>query len=386
MTSSVRYISIGLFIVAAFLYWISLYLYVPTLPTYVQSKTENLALVGSILSMYGLWQAVIRLPLGIAADWWGRRKPFMLGGLALAGLGAWSMGMANTPSDLRVGRSITGLAAAAWVTMVVAFNSLFPASEAIRATAMLTFVNSSGRILATGSTGTLNIWGGYTLPFFLAVGVAGVGILFILPIKEEPRSRLTRSPGEIIRLITRHDVLVPSLLSAVSQYALWTTTFGFNPILAKQFGATDVVQSMLVTMNLVVAIMGNLSATLLVNRVGARRLVFFSFSMMVVGVGLTSAATSLSALFAAQFFIGLAHGINFPALMGLSIRYVADSERNTAMGLHQSVYAVGMFGGPWLSGILAQAMGLRSMLFMTALATLILGLLGASKLDVKTSS
>jgi predicted MFS family arabinose efflux permease len=108
--------------------------------------------------------------------------------------------------------------------------------------------------------------------------------------------------------------------------------------------------------------------------------------MMVVGVGLTSAATSLSALFVAQLFIGLAHGINFPALMGLSIRYVADSERNTAMGLHQSVYAVGMFGGPWLSGILAQVIGLRKMLFATALATLILGLLGSSKLDVKTPS
>jgi MFS family permease len=386
MTIRVRYINIGLFIAAAFLYWISLYLYVPTLPAYVQSKTDNLALVGSILSMYGLWQAVIRLPLGIAADWWGYRKPFILGGLALAGLGAWSMGTADTPSNLLVGRSITGLAAAAWVTMVAAFNSFFPVREAIRATAMLTFVNSSGRILATGSTGTLNIWGGYTLPFFLAVGVAGLGILFILPVKEEPHSRLTRTSGEIVRLITRHDVLLPSLLSAISQYALWTTTFGFNPILAKQLGGTDVVQSMLVTVNLIVSIMGNLSATLLVNRVGARRLVFFSFCMMVVGVGLTSAATSLSALFVAQLFIGLAHGINFPALMGLSIRYVADSERNTAMGLHQSVYAVGMFGGPWLSGILAQVIGLRKMLFATALATLILGLLGSSKLDVKTPS
>ena len=101
---------------------------------------------------------------------------------------------------------------------------------------------------------------------------------------------------------------------------------------------------------------------------------------MVIGVGLMSVATSLLALFAAQFFIGLAHGINFPTLMGLSIRFVADSERNTAMGLHQSVYAFGIFGGPWLSGILAQIMGLRWMLATTALGVLAMGLLGVSKL------
>ena len=66
--------------------------------------------------------------------------------------------------------------------------------------------------------------------------------------------------------------------------------------------------------------------------------------------------------------------------MGLSIRYVGDSERNTAMGLFQSVYALGKFGGPWFSGILAQVVGLRWMLAVTALGTLVLGLLGASRL------
>jgi hypothetical protein len=80
-----RRLTVALFTIAAFLYWVALYLYVPTLPTYVQSKTHNLALVGTVLSMYGLWQAIIRLPLGIVTDWLGWRKPFILIGLGLAG-------------------------------------------------------------------------------------------------------------------------------------------------------------------------------------------------------------------------------------------------------------------------------------------------------------
>lgn len=375
-----RKVTIGLYVAAAFFYWLSLYWYVPTLPTYVQSKSDNLAMVGTVLSMYGLWQALVRLPLGIAADWLGRRKPFILGGLLLAGLGAWLMGIADGATGLLVGRSITGLAAAAWVPLLVAFSGLFPLDEAVRATSMLTFVNSSGRILATGSTGALNNWGGYSLPFFLAAGAALLGFVVLLPARENPRPRNRPSLQGISRLVFRPDVLLPSLLAAVSQYANWTSTFGFTPILAKQLGGDDITQSLLVTMHIAVVIAGNLGATALVNRVGARRLVMVGFGLQSAGMMMAAAATSLPLLFASQATIGLAQGVTYPVLMGLSIRYVDDAERNTAMGLHQSVYALGMFAGPWLSGLLAEAIGIEPMYVITAVGTLALSLLLASRL------
>jgi DHA1 family multidrug resistance protein-like MFS transporter len=77
----------------------------------------------------------------------------------------------------------------------------------------------------------------------------------------------------------------------------------------------------------------------------------------------------------AQFCVGLAQGAGYPVLMGMSIEHVADTERTTAMGLHQAVYAVGMFGGPWFSGLLADAMGIRPMFGLTAILCLALALL-----------
>jgi hypothetical protein len=44
------------------------------------------------------------------------------------------------------------------------------------------------------------------------------------------------------------------------------------------------------------------------------------------------------------------------------------------MGLHQAVYAIGMFSGPAASGLLAAAMGIRAMFGVTSLSTLIAGL------------
>jgi MFS family permease len=369
-----RRVRIALYAIAAFLYWLSLYLYVPTLPTYVQTKSHSLALVGVVVAQYGLWQALARLPLGIAADSLGRPKPFLIIGFALSGLGALTMGLADGVTQLAVGRAITGLAAATWVPLVVVFSGLFQPHETVRATAMLTFIGSAGRVLATASTGSLNALGGYSLAFYLATGAAVLAMLIVLPARARRRPPRRPSAGGIGRLVTRRDVLLPALLAAVSQYANWAATFSFMPILARELGATDVGQSMLLSLHIGVVILGNLVATSIVVRSGARRLAYASFTLLFFGLGLAALAPALSVVFVAQFLMGISQGIGYPVLMGMSIRHVDDDNRATAMGLHQAVYAIGMFAGPWLSGVLADAMGIQPMFGVTAFACLLLGL------------
>jgi len=367
---------IPLFILSVFLYWVSLYLYAPTLPTYVASKTDNLAMVGVVLSMYGLWQAVTRVPLGILSDWVGRRKPFILAGFLLTGLGAWMMGAAPNVTWILLGRAVTGLAASTWVPLVVLFSGLFTPREAVRASALLTMVASFARMIATGLTGTLNQTGGYALAFYLAAGAGIAAFLILVPIHEDRRTPLAPSVKGFLVLLGRRDVMVPSLLSLIGQYANWGATFGFIPILAKQLGATDVLQSALVSLNIAVVTVGNLLAGTITKKVPAQRLVLISF--VLIGLGLVGAtwAPSLGWIFAVQVCLGLAQGIGYPVLMGLSIREVDDVERATAMGLHQAIYAVGMFAGPALSGTIASALGLRPMFALTAAACLALGLVG----------
>lgn len=377
---SSRKVALTLYVLVAFFYWMALYLYVPTLPTYVQSKVSDLAVVGTILSMYGLWQAMVRLPLGIAADWLGWRKPFIIICLVMVGVGAWLLGRADTANGLLIGRAITGLGAGTWVPLVAAFSSLFAPQEAVRATAILMFVSTLGRISGTGLTGSLNEWGGYSLAFSLSVVVVGVAILLVLLAYEQHRPSVQPALGTTGRLVIRREVLFPALLAAVSQYADWAISFSFMPILAKQLGGTGQTLSLLLTLHLGVMALGNLVASALVKKVGSRKLVYISFVLLAVGLGIAMLAPSLAVIFVTQFCLGLAQGINNPVLLGLSIRYVTDAERTTAVGLHQSVYAGGMFAGPWLSGILANAIGLRPMFGVTAAGCLALGLFITSRL------
>ncbi len=365
---------------AVVFYWASMYLYVPTLSVYAASKTDDLALVGVVLAQYGLWQAVTRFPLGIAADWLGRRKPFILVGFALAGLGALWMGLTGSISGLIVGRALTGLAASVWVLLVVAVNSQFPPEEAVRISALLSGVNSVARMLATAITGMLNHWGGYPLAFFVAAGTAAVAMLVMALIREPARPRQAPSLSSLGKLITRRDVLAPSLLCAVSQFAMWAGPFTFAPLLAKNLGASDNMLSLLTSLNIALVMLGSFITSAVAKRIGARRLVVFNFTVIALSMALLAFARSLPLVFVAQVCFGLASGIGYSVLMGLSIRDVDETQRATAMGLFQAIYATGMFAGPWLSGILADAMGIQPMFGVVGAACLIIGLAGTRQL------
>jgi len=379
--ASKRSAVISLYVVIAFLYWVSMYLYMPTLPTYIQSKTHDLAIVGVVLSMYGLWQAIVRLPVGIGADWLNWQKPFIVVGLALAGVGAWRMGTANSVNALLIGRALTGLAAGIWAVLMVAFSNLFPSHKAVQASAALTLISSLGRVVGTSVTGTLNQVGGYWLAFLLAAVASALSVLLALVVPETRRPPQRPSLRGIGRLITRRPVWLPSALNAVGQYVIWAAPVGFVPILARQLGATDTTQSLLLSLNLGVIVAGNLLATAVSGRVRSRHLVVMSFVLLFAGVGAIALAKALPAIFVGEILLGASQGIGYPVLMGLSIEHVKSDERTTAMGLHQAVYALGMFGGPWLSGLLANAVGLQPMFGLTAGACLLLGLLGARWLE-----
>jgi MFS family permease len=371
---------IPLYATAVFLYWAALYVYVPTLSVYAESKTDRLAWVGVVLSMYGLWQAVIRLPLGIAADWVGRRKPFILGGFAMAGLGALAMGLAKGLPGLVIGRSLTGFAAGSWVLLVVAFSSLFPPEQAVKASAILSVITSVARLIATGLTGSLNSLGGYSLAFFVAVGAAGAAMLVMLLVKEPRGEMHPVSIKQVVAFVSQREVLLPALLATVLMYGVWSSSFGFTPNLAKRLGAGDQVLSLLTTLYVGVVMAGNFLTSATVEKIGERTLVVVGFSSMALGLTSLALARSVPLVFAGQVLMGMSAGVGYPVLMGLSIRDVEESKRATAMGFFQAVYAIGMFSGPWLSGILADAIGLSGMFGLTAIGCFALGLFGAFKL------
>ncbi|MGO9308459.1 MAG: MFS transporter, partial [Spirochaetia bacterium] len=162
------------------------------------------------------------------------------------------------------------------------------------------------------------------------------------------------------------DVLVPSFTNALCQFGVWALTFGFMPLLARQAGASAVATSLIITLNIAANTAANLLATLVAHR-GHRRLILYgSFAAFAGGAVLPALGQSVPFLFVSTVVMGLANGLFFPILLGLSIQRVDAAHRSTAMGIHQSVYAIGMFTGPWIGGVLADAVGIRGMFAIVA--------------------
>jgi predicted MFS family arabinose efflux permease len=267
--------------------------------------------------------------------------------------------------------------------MVVLFTSLFPPKDVIKATAILSAVNSVGRIVGSASNGFLTSLGGYLLPFQVSVGAALLAVVALLLLPEKRHPPQKPSFRKLGALFIRRDVLLPSLLSVILHYGDWTASFTFTPILAAQLGASNVMLSLLASLNLGMVLVGNAFSSAMSHRLGSKNLVVVCFIMQALGMAGAALAPSLTVVFLAQCAIGFAFGVGYPVLMGLSIEKVDHFEQNSAMGLHQSVYALGMFAGPWLSGILAKAIGIQPMFGIVGGAILVLGLLGQRALKTR---
>ena len=349
-----------------FLFWIALYIYVPTLPVFFESVLHDLVKVGTVLSMYGLGQAFLRLPVGIIADWRGWHRQLIFITILFVGGGALLMSNGQTMSVLTLGRLTTGFGAAGWVLLMVAFSSLFEPKEAVKAVAILTFINTFGRFLATLVTGFLNNLGGYPLPFIMAAVLAAVAILLFIPNSGNKSKAAPVSMANIGRLIVRSEVYLPAVINLFVHIVEFGATFSFLPLLAESFGATNVQLSFLTSMSMALTALVSLSVSWLDKYISTTRLIYIALILGATGLVIAAVAGSLGLVFIAQALLGISMGLNYPCLVGLSILYVNETERSTAMGLHQSIYSIGMFVGPWLGGLLSVHFGIQSMFLFIA--------------------
>ncbi|HEB29391.1 MAG TPA: MFS transporter [Spirochaetes bacterium] len=372
MTTIKNRSSIIIFMAVTFLFWLALYIYVPTLPTYIKTKTEHLSMVGLVLSMYGLSIAFVRLPIGIFGDMAGRGRPLIILCFFFASVGAIIMSKGNTLFMLAVGRAFTGISMGSWVLLLGTFSTFFDFKQTIFASSMLTFSASFGRMIGTGLTGFLNRRGGYPLAFYLSAILVVIALVIILFVKDEKKPPKTVSIRTIGNLLIRKEILLPTIISIIVHHVEISATYGFLPILAHKMGANDVIKSMLVTLNIAAITSANLLNTFLLRKKTPDYMLPAGAFLMFLGIMILAFSPSITYLFIGSLCNGLSFGIVYPILVGKSIRKIDRSQRSTAMGLHQSMYAIGMFTGPWLSGILADRFGIRPMFMINAGAYIVL--------------
>ena len=341
-----------------FLYWGALYVYSPILPVYAASLGASFTTVGVIVGAYGFVQMLLRIPVGIWSDRLGWRLPFLYAGHFFNLLGCLGLALAPNPAYLVLARGVFGISASTWVGFTVLYASYFPPDEAPKAMGVVSAINGISLTVFIGLGGQIaEIWG-MESTFYVGAILAILGIVTTSPVKEQRVTRRSLTVRQIRSVMTHPIVITTALISALNQYVIWATTFGFVPLYADGLGASKSALGIIGVIALLPYTLASLVNHRVAGRLGENRALFVGILVMSAMAFVVPLINSLPLLAITQGISGVGRGMTYPLLMGLSIRQIPEQDRATAMGAFQATYAIGMFLGPMTSGAVADIFGL----------------------------
>ncbi|WP_405083594.1 MFS transporter [Paenibacillus psychroresistens] len=345
------------------IYWTTLYIYVPILSPYLESRGLSYLLVGVILGSYGFVQIFVRLPLGIISDKLRVRRPFLAIGLATGALSCLLFAISDQWGWTLAARAVSGVSASCWVAFTVLYASYYHKNDATLAMGRISTLTVCGQLIGMGLSGLLADHWGWNSAFWTGAVIGLVGLIVTFAIKE-PEEGVSRIPIEVkdlVKVMRMPTLLKVSTLSILAHCILFITMFGFTPSLAVSLGASKTELSLLVFAFMIPhAAAAFVTSRWIVPKIGAWNSVLIGFAVSSICTVALALAPSFGWLAFSQIFNGFAQGMHLPLLLGLSIQSIEISKRATAMGFYQSVYSIGMFAGPFLAGWLNESFGLVS--------------------------
>ncbi|RPJ39661.1 MAG: MFS transporter [Deltaproteobacteria bacterium] len=371
-----------LFYVCTLFYWSGVYIYMPILSPYVKKISGSLQAVGFVMGAYGLSQLILRVPLGLWSDRLRRRKPFILLGFIFDGVAC--VGLIFSESTLALFLSVlsAGVASSMWVTFTVLFSSYFPLSQISQSMSLILFSMRLSQVLSNYSGGAIAEAWGWTAPFYAGLGIAAPGFILALRIQERrPERSSGRSLKSLLMVGRNLRLLTISAFAMLMQFTVFAIIYGFTPIYAQQLGASKADLGVLLLCFLSATTLTTLLSGTLTRWIRERYLVSAAFLLVGFSIFATPFVARLEWLYAILAFNGTGVGFIFPLLMGLAIKPMPLDQQGTAMGFFQSIYAVGMFLGPVVSGWVGEQVGLYSVFILNGTLCLLASFLTWIRID-----
>jgi predicted MFS family arabinose efflux permease len=357
-----------IFLIMTFFYWISQYLYTPTLPAYASRIGASEQMIGLIVGGYGLTQILFRIPFGVLSDKMRKRKLFINIGMFFALLSPLGMALFPTPAGLFIFRCFTGIAASAWVNCTVLFPSYYPDDKSSTAISKLNTYCTVGCLLAGLFGGQLVENLGQIKTFYITALVGLIALILSFLIKDHmPDNTTPLTLNAMKELFGNQELLHISLLALMFQFIQHGTSSSFTPILASSVGATASQLGILLMSSTV----GMLIASTTVNKyilpyIKFRDFLIINFILIALCMITMPFATTLITLLILQLIIGFCGFGNQIAILIQCIRFVDEEKRGAAMGFVQAIYSAGMFLGPVVMGQIAGIFSLSSAFFFIA--------------------
>lgn len=337
---------------------------------------DDLVLVGIALGAYGLTQAALQIPFGMAADRYGRKR-IIVAGLLLFAAGSFVAAGAEDIWVTIAGRVIQGAGAISAAVMALAADLT---REEHRTKTMAMIGASIGLVFA------LSLVLGPAL--YRSVGMAGIfGLTGVLALAGIWVVAKIVPPEPAVHAGHAPDVGRAALAAVLGNPELTRLNFGILALHMMQMAMFVVVPTLLVERAglpvaahwqvylpvVLVSFVLMIPPLVAAERRGASRALFLgSIGLLVAAlVGLTWWATGLVtiALWLLAFFV--AFNLLEAAIPSLVTRVAPPRAKATALGVYNTTQAFGLFAGGALGGWLAKHFGSPGVFLAAAILALV---------------
>lgn len=323
---------------------------------------ESHALIGLALGAYGLTQALLQLPFGMASDHFGR-KPVIYFGLALFVLGSFVAAAATDIYWVIIGRAIQGAGAiSAAVTALLADLT----REEHRTKAMAMIGSSIGVMFAVSMVlgPALNDCIGVPGMFALTGVLALLAFVVVARWVPDPRESHFHSDAEMVparlRDVLRDTQLLRLDFGIFALHAAQMAMFAVIPLAIKETGGLSESQHWKIYLPVILLSFAVMVPAIVVGEKKARlKAVFISAVALLLATQLLLSVLidSFWGIVALLLAFFIAFNILEASLPSLISKLAPAQSKGTAMGMYNTSQAFGLFVGGVAGGLLAQYIG-----------------------------
>lgn len=325
----------------------------PLLPEIERRTGAGDEALGFALAAYAIPILIVSIPVGRLADRIGRR-PLLLGGLLLVGLGSILIAVSGALGPLLVGRAVQGIGSTlCWVAALALVSDLARPGRKGEAIGFALAATSLGSI---GGPALGGIAGGaisFEAPFLLVSAVAAVMFTFgwfVLP-RSSAGGSGEIGPG-LVGALARRSAAIPAAIAVVAAATLGMIDFVVPLDLDRRLGTSATSIGLLFAVVALIDACTSPAAGRASDRLGRRPVAF-------TGVTLTGLASLLLAGLGGMTITAVGLGIlavGIAITFSAAIPWLDDTfgavDRGLAYGGLNLVYALGYTIGPLLGGLL----------------------------------
>ena len=345
---------------------LGLFLILPVFAVHARTLAggSDLTMVGLAIGAYGLTQACLQLPFGMASDKYGR-KPAMIAGLIVFALGSFFAAFAQDIYLTIAGRAIQG--AGAISAAVVAFAADLTREEH-RTKTMAIIGSSIGATFALSLVAAPYLYhligmpGIFVLTGALAIAAIGV-VLFVVPdAAPHPHAAADTAPQASLASVLRNPDLLRLNLGIFVLHVVQMAMFVVIPLAMVRLGL-PVASHWEVYVPVVLgsfAIM--VPAVIYADRAARLKAVFVTSValMLLVQIGIAALLENFAGLVVMLLLFFTAFNVLEASLPSLVSRMAPASARGTAIGVYNTTQSLGLFCGGAMGGWLSQHVGAQS--------------------------